>query len=90
MKIALIAALILVTLLPRSVRIRSKHQGYPKQFSVESQANPLQSAVLRWLRVDQADLGFNIELAGDHRLRIDEKLTPPHRSLFSVSLFGAR
>ncbi len=90
MRIALIAALILVALLPRSVSIRSEHQGYPKRFSIESQANPLQATLLDWLRVDQADLGFNIELARDHRLRIDEKLTPPHRSLLSVSLFGAR
>jgi len=90
MKTALIAAFILLALLPRSVRIRTGQQGYSKQFSVESQANPLQAALLGWLRVDQADLGFNIELVGDHRLRIDEKITPPHRSLFSVSLFGAR
>ena len=90
MKIGLIAALMVFALLPQSVRIRSEPQGYPKQFSVESQANPLQAALLGWLRVDQADLGFNIDLIGDHRLRIDERLTPPHRSLFSVSLFPAR
>jgi hypothetical protein len=90
MKIALIVALIISALVPRSLKIRSEHRGYPKQFSVESQANPFQSALLGWLQVDQANLGFNIELAGDHRLRIDERLTSPHRSLLSVSLLGAR
>jgi|GEM_PF-4284870 len=90
MKIALVAALILLALLPRSLKVRSEHQGYPKRLLVESQANPLQAALLGWLRVDQADLGFNIELAGEHRLHINERLAPPHRSLFSVSLLGAR